>query len=327
MVSEIAKAIPCPKCGVLSDQCISIDAGMRISLQEAGVTGPFPEKVCPSCYDMITSTVSQGMKLRMERDQREKNKMMMWKNRVHLIKNARGLMSQKAYSEAAVQYEKYLRVLEVVYSLKRGDLSPAVFNNSSRSKELTVVASVYWDLLRIYDSNPRYGDRMQTNASKLAQFLPFSPIYPDIVKKAEAFARTAKNPAIIRGFLRACKSSKGPCFIADAAFAGEPDAVELFWLRQYRDQILKSSLVGRQFVWIYYKTSPPLARWLSGGTLRTAGTRWIISRLAGLSARSLTVVREGESHNLLTRTASQNETKNLTLYNENVCDKVTDFGC
>src|SRR4051812_5244425 len=188
-MSTILQPQTCPKCGTLSDSFIAVDPGMRVALQEAGETGSIPDRVCSSCYESLTSSVSQGLKLRMEQTLREKNKMMAWKNRVTLIKNARTLMNQKAYSEAAVQYEKYLRILEVVYNLKKGEISPAVFNNSSRSKELTVIASVYWDLVRIYDTSPRYGDRMQRAAGKLAEFLQFSPILPDIMKKAEQFAK------------------------------------------------------------------------------------------------------------------------------------------
>ena len=197
---------------------------MRVAMQESGEKA-IPEKVCATCFESLSSSVSQGLKLRMEQTMREKNKMMVWKNRVHLIKNARGLMNQKAYSEAAVQYEKYLRVLEVVYNLKKGELSPAVFNNSSRSKELTVIASVYWDLVRIYDTSPRYGDRMQRAAQKLAQFLQFSPIYPDIVKKAEQFAKNGqKSSGYSPISAQHEEPGAGPCFIATAAFAEFPEA-------------------------------------------------------------------------------------------------------
>src|ERR1035437_489749 len=119
---------PCLRCGNLSDSFQAIDAGMRRALQEAGTTGNIPDQVCSTCLESLTGSVNQGLKLRMEQSMREKNKMLVWKNRVHLIKNARILINQKAYSEAAVQYEKYLRVLEVVYNLKKGELSPAVFN-------------------------------------------------------------------------------------------------------------------------------------------------------------------------------------------------------
>lgn len=270
---------PCPQCGNVVDHMMSIDAGMRLALKEAGQEN-LPSAVCPSCFEQLTGNVSQGLKLRMERDVREKNKMMAWKNRVHLIKNARNLMAQKAYSEAAVQYEKYLRVLEVVFNLKKGELSPAVFNNSSRSKELTVVASVYWDLLRIYDTHPKYADRMLAAGQKLAQFLPFSPIYPDILKKAETFARSAKNPKIMDSFLRSMKARKGPCFIAGAAFADSPYAPELLILRAYRDRVLKSHPMGRRLIWLYYRLSPPLAGWIGHSQLKSKATRWLITKIA-----------------------------------------------
>lgn len=279
------QASPCPRCGALTDSFVTIDTGMRVGLESTGEK--VPDQVCPSCFDQLAGNVSQGMKLRMERDVREKNKMIMWKNRVHLIKNARNLMNQKAYSEAAVQYEKYLRVLEMVYSLKKGELSPKTFNNSTRSKELTVIASVYWDLMRIYDTSPRYGDRMMASANKCAEFLPFSTIYPDIVKKAESFGRQAKNPQVMRHFLKLVKARRGPCFIADAAFAGEPDAVELMLLRRYRDEILRKSPTGRRLIYSYYRLSPPLARWIGRSQFKSAVTRWTLTKITGLAKKSL----------------------------------------
>jgi hypothetical protein len=283
---SVAKASACPKCGTLNDNFVSIDAGMRLALNTAG-KADVPDQVCPSCFETMTSEVSQGMKLRMERDVREKNKMMMWKNRVHLIKNARNLMTQKAYSEAAVQYEKYLRVLEVVHGKKKGELSPAIFNNSTRSKELTVVASVYWDLMRIYDTSPRYGDRMGVAARKCSEFLPFSTIYPDIVKKAEQFSRSAKNQTVMRQFLKLVKSRRGPCFVADAAFSDQPYAVELTVLRNFRDQRLRRSHLGRRLVYSYYKTSPPIARWIGHSQLKSQAARWLITKISGWLKKSL----------------------------------------
>jgi hypothetical protein len=274
-MSTVVQPSQCPKCGNLSDNFVSVDPGMRVALQEAGEGGSLPERVCSSCFEQLTSSVSQGLKLRMEQTMREKNKMMMWKNRVVLIKNARNLIGQKAYSEAAVQYEKYLRVLEVVYNLKKGDLSPAVFNNSSRSKELTVIASVYWDLVRIYDTSPRYGDRMGKAAQKLAEFLQFSPIYPDIVKKAEQFAKSCKNQAVMRQFLRSTKSSRGPCFLASAVYP--PFAVELHLLRKFRDEYLRPYWFGRQVIWIYYRLSPPVAGWLRRHPRAASAVRCMLS--------------------------------------------------
>ena len=140
---------------------------------------------------------------------------------------------------------------------------------------MTVIANVYWDLVRIYDSNSGYGDRMRISAQKLAQFLPFSPLYPDIVKKAQQFQRSAKNPHVVREFLKMCRSTKGPCFIATAVFADEPQAWELFVLRRFRDEVLKASPLGRQLVMLYYTFSPPIAESLRHSIFRHPAKKMI----------------------------------------------------
>lgn len=234
---------------------------MKVALSATGMGANVPTFVCQNCFTELSSRVSQGMRLRLEKEAREKNKLMLWKSRVNLIKQARGRMSAKAYSEAAVAYEKYLRVLEMVYNVERGQLTPAVFSASRRSKELTVITSVYWDLMRIYDTSPRYGERMAQSAAKLAQFLPLSPIYPDVIKKAELFGRSARNPAVVKSFLKACRSGRGRCFIATAVFA-DAECAEVHSLRLFRDQVLLPSPQGQRFVLWYYRHSPPLAQWI-----------------------------------------------------------------
>jgi len=252
----------CPQCGAPTDSLVSIEAGTRLALQSTG-QGEIPTQVCQNCYGGLMSQVSQGFKLRQETEARNKNKVMMWKNRVNLIKQARTHMQNKSYSQAAVSYEKYLRLIEVVYNLERGGLEPKVFSNSARSKEMTVIATVYWDLMRIYDSNAGYGDRMRSSAQKLSMFLPFSPLYPDVIRKAEQFQRSARNPHIVKEFLRMSRSGKGPCFIATAVFENEPWAPELFIFRKFRDEVLKTNSVGRVFVKFYYRYSPRLAHRLA----------------------------------------------------------------
>jgi hypothetical protein len=79
-------------------------------------------------------------------------------------------MNDKAFSDAAVAYEKYIKVLEIIFDAKPGELSPEQFKDAARTQELTVVASAYWDLLRIYDTSEKYGDRQAIAAKKLAQF-------------------------------------------------------------------------------------------------------------------------------------------------------------
>lgn len=277
---------PCPKCGNPTDVLVPVDTGTKLALKTTGQEEPLPPQVCPNCYNALMSQVSQGFKLRQETEARNKNKVMMWKNRVNLIKQARTHMANKSYSQAAVSYEKYLRLIEVVYNLEKGGLKPDVFSNSNRSKEMTVIATVYWDLVRIYDSNAGYGDRMRASAQKLALFLPFSPLYPDIVKKADQFAKSAKNPHIVREFLKMCRVSKGPCFIATAVFEDEPWAWELFILRRFRDEVLKRNSLGRAFVKFYYRNSPALASKLRNSPAKQ-WIKYLLTMIAHVLARTL----------------------------------------
>ncbi|MCB0421749.1 MAG: hypothetical protein KDD61_12185 [Bdellovibrionales bacterium] len=251
----------CPVCGNIG-KLRSINAGMKLALQQAGGEADIPPEACMDCYDDLNSRVSHGAKLRAEIVQKQKNKEAMWKSRVKLVKKARILMGQKAFVEAANHYEKYLRVLEVAHDLQKGGLNPEVFSKSKKSKELTVVTSTYWDLFRIYDRSPRTVDKMRSTGKKLAQFVRYSSIYPDIMKKADSFQRTAKHKNIVKDFIKDAGGKKGGCYIATSCF-DDPFCWQISVLRLFRDRILKKSSWGRWFIYYYYRTSPAIVQWVS----------------------------------------------------------------
>ncbi len=65
-----------------------------------------------------------------------------------------------------------------------------------------------------------------------------------------------------------CKNVFGPrsgaktgCFIATAAY-GDEDLPEVRFLRQFRDDVLEKSRLGRAAVRLYYKLSPFAVRWV-----------------------------------------------------------------
>lgn len=270
--------IQCPRCGIQVTELHSVPADLVMKMQAAGT--PIPSDVCVGCMTEIQRLVaaSSGGVLMAQERAKEQHRLQLWNSRVQLVKQARSFMTQKKYAEAAGSYEKYIKIMEIVFECKKGELKPELFKESARHTELTVVASVYWDLLRIYDMSDRYADRQANCARQLASFIRFTPIYPDIIRKAEIFLRTAKNPAVIKQFLKISSESRPRCFIATAAFE-TPWAPEIQALRQFRDQRLKATFFGRKFIYFYYCYSPAVAKRLDKNSWLKPAVRTVLRAL------------------------------------------------
>jgi hypothetical protein len=250
--------IQCPRCGIQVTELHPIPGDLAMKMQAAGESAS--GSVCVGCISELQRKIanSSGGVLMAQERAKEQHRLSLWKNRVQLIRQARTGMSQKRYSEAAVAYEKYLKIMEIVFDCKKNELKPELFKESARHTELTVVASVYWDLLRIYDMSNKHSERQSYCAKQLASFIRFTPIFPDIIRKAEIFQRSAKNPAVIKQFLKMSSESRPRCFIASSAFESVY-ATEVQQLRFFRDHKLKKYPWGRAFTKRYYQVSPKIA--------------------------------------------------------------------
>ncbi len=74
----------------------------------------------------------------------------------------------------------------------------------------------------------------------------------------------------------------GGCFIATAAF-GTPMAEEVRALSKFRDKYLLTSPLGRDFVKVYYRTSPPIADFIRNKPLLKATVRLNVKSLIWFS--------------------------------------------
>jgi hypothetical protein len=252
--------IQCPKCGLQVTELQTLDPETISQLSAVGET--VTTSICMVCASDLRKTLSLskgGVLLAQERA-KEQYRLDLWKNRVTLIKNARILLNNKNYSQAAITYEKYLKILDIVFALKKGDLlAPNHFKDSARTSEITVLTSVYWDLLRIYDTNEKYAQRQIAAARQLAIFVQYSPIFPDIMKRAQSFVKSAKRPQAIKLFIKESSMQRPRCFIASSCFESS-FAPEVIYLRLFRDYFLNSSRLGSFLVQVYYTLSPSLAK-------------------------------------------------------------------
>lgn len=253
----------CPRCGIEVTALQPVDESLSQKLTDLGEHAP--TEVCVACLSelrKIATTAPSGSVLMQQMRAEDQRRQNLWKKRVHMIKKARHQMASKSYADAAVSYEKYLKILEIVFGCKNGEfLTPANFKDNARTSELTVVASVYWDLLRIYDSHDRYAERQAIAARQLATFVRFTPVFPDIMRKAEVFVKSSRNPAIVKSFLKGAAEQRPRCFIATAAFES-PLAPEVQILRHFRDWSLRPYAAGRGFIAVYEAISPRLASFL-----------------------------------------------------------------
>jgi hypothetical protein len=99
------------------------------------------------------------------------------------------------------------------------------------------------------------GQKGELIVQAIEQYEKSLQIEPQNKKIREMLDHVQKHPAAI-------KQQKGACFIATAAY-GSPQALEVMFFRQFRDDVLLPSGMGRAFVGFYYFVSPRLASLIS----------------------------------------------------------------
>lgn len=246
----------CPRCLIAKPSISTIADEMRQKALSLQVGIQLPEQACESCMEDIKAMVTTNS-LALDREvSKEEKKAKLWRGRVTLLKRARASMKKKAYGKALISYEKYIKSLEVVFDVNEEGLSPELFKERMATKELTLITSAYWDLLRIYDTSENYRSRMVQTAAKLTQFAKVTPILLDIVKKAEAYRKQAKNPDVFKKILNDLMYQKNYCFVATSVFIEPHYWNEIETLRRFRDEVLLKKTWGRAFVKAYYQYSP-----------------------------------------------------------------------
>lgn len=269
----------CPRCGTDSRELVRIDAGMRIALAEGGMAKEVPGEACTNCISEFSKMVSQGARLRAQRKAREANQVALWRNRINVLKQGRTFLAQRLFVEAAIEFEKYIRIIEIVSELKPGELKPEHLKKNAKSNELDVFVSTLWDLIKIYDMNASYQPKLKEKVNMMVEFSKQAPSFSRLARKMVAYSKKSKNREIFNDLLTRCNAPKSKCFIATSTYS-DPLHPQVLLLTRFRDEVLEKSFLGRSFIWIYYKVSPPIANFLDKNPHLKPTSRNLLDRVA-----------------------------------------------
>lgn len=142
-----------------------------------------------------------------------------------------------------------------------------VLRDISRSEAGKIIVKINSTLFdRV--SNTQLSDIINEK-STIEQVIQTSPIKPCINKVKTLINNKFSNKTIDSGFQSGnsgnVKNNQG-CYIATCVY-GSYDCPEVWTLRRFRDNVLKSSLFGRLFIKVYYSTSPSLVSLLGNKRL------------------------------------------------------------
>lgn len=270
----------CPHCQMATNALTPVSSVLRQKIKITHSTMVLPNSLCANCMSEMNELAGQGSSVLINEKTKEDSRAKLWRSRVSLLKKARNLMNRKSYGEAIINYEKYLRLLETVFEVKEAGLKPELFKERLATKELTIIASVYWDLLRVYDTNEKYRARMLTTAQKLIQFAPYTPIVIDLVKKADSYRGKARNPEIFKNLSRELMYKKNFCFIATCVFEQQNEWHYIEKFRLFRDRYLLKTPWGRSFISVYYRFSPSIVKIMEKFPLMKKPVRFILKALS-----------------------------------------------
>ena len=256
---EFNELTTCQSCGKQDPNLVRLDSGLKLTLQKAGAES-IPESVCKVCLKVLKSSASLGAQQLAAKELKDNQSGKLWKTRTSLVRQGHSSLKRSEYAEAAIFYEKYLKILQIVVKAPdRKSLDPKQFNN--HPKEVTIIASVLWDLMLIYDATPQFSGKQMETAEVLSRFLRFTPVYNAIIRKAEKEVRKAKNKQAFLHLLKLCDVQASRCFIANEAFGSRIDPTVML-LCQFRDEVLRDHFLGRKFIALYYRKSPKYAQML-----------------------------------------------------------------
>jgi hypothetical protein len=207
--------------------------------------------------------------------------------RLELVSLGLKELENKRVIPAAQHFLEFLQLLEQSKNLKPGELTPERFDASKEMGDTLLLASVYWELAKIYDQM-RSENGTRLFKEYLSKYLLFAKDSTFKTLCAEAVRRYLSNghPKHSPDFRAAYDALGGRgCFVV-TSLLDVTDPETLPTLRAFRDTQLADSFLGRVFIARYYAWGPSLAKGMDRMPQRFRRlSGWLVDRFARLISR------------------------------------------
>ena len=186
----------------------------------------------------------------------EEQRRELMRHRISVAKDGLKAFDNKRYQEAVLKFLTYIRILEDWKEVPPNGLHPSHFPNKSDLAEILLINSVYWHLVKLFDN--QNGKQFSQYLDKFILFTRGQPFQPLTAETLRKFIRTKglKHRRDLQNAYKMITGSK--CFIATELMV-EIDDPTLGLLRQWRDERLLRSTLGRTAVALYYGLAPSAA--------------------------------------------------------------------
>jgi hypothetical protein len=135
----------------------------------------------------------------------------------------------------------------------------------------------FQEIARVEPDTTRYSDTDLAGESPYTYRVKAHNHYGNSGYSNEAAAQSGGGSTLAGG------SGGGSCFIATAAY-GSPYGNYIDLLRAFRDEYLMTHPIGKKWVTLYYRYSPPMAGFIADHPAMRKGARIALYPLVGLSA-------------------------------------------
>jgi hypothetical protein len=210
------------------------------------------------CSDCSRNLKRQKFKERYERSREAAERKViqqLFQKRIQHAKAGKNHFKKREFKKALQEYHSYLDILGRSLETEKTQIKP---DQIQLPGEQLLLASIFWDMSRMYDRDPRGDEQLKIYIGSFERFslgFPWQRAY----KKNIAYYLNwgaPKHKEIFREVGKKYGARADKCVIASVVF--HPRAAETESLRAFRDKHLENNAPGRAMVDFYYGFGPKL---------------------------------------------------------------------